>query len=614
MKPHELRRIPFKVEIAGVIEIMGRSLYSDRATPIRELIQNAHDGIRRRRLAELDFLGKIRIEADPQAGTLSVEDDGVGLDEAEAERYLGTVGVSLTGALKSSGARGSGATETLIGQFGIGLLSGFLLAERIEVQSLKPGADRSVIWIAGDDTDILIGEGTRTEPGTKVTLHLRPEALQFAQDADVLIEKVKHFADYLEVPIFLGVSQKPVNSMGAAWLEPTVDEAELRADLFKRFGEEEGLAVLRVEHSSAPRVRGGLYVTADRTPGFTSDSTVHVTLKRMLISTSVRDLLPPWAAFLRGALELADCIPTANREDLVRDESLERVRRQIAESIFKWMEDLAERDDETWQAICEWHRYSLVGSALDVGRLRRALRKSLRWNTSAGELTFDEFLARSESDPLLAPEADYTVWFNIQRRQEPWIDSVFDPDGPPCVHCLRSFEVSLLSQLIHDASESGKRIQLLAAKLDSPGFATGILGVRDHEPVAAEWQEFLGLDGARVFSARGGGEHSSLALVDESQEVKGRIASLREASRVPPGFRALIEREMASDGEGAGEVLLDLNHLLVQRALDRSPRHPLANVLRVQVANALESAGAKLSPASREIRKNDLDWVSETLP
>lgn len=614
MPESHLRRIPFRVDMAGVIEIMGRSLYSDRATPIRELIQNAHDSIRRRRADELDFIGTIRIVPDADAGTLRFVDDGVGLDEDEAERYLGTVGMSLTGSIRSAGdGAATGGVDGLIGQFGIGLLSAFLVADRIEVHSRKDAGTNPITWIAGRDADILIGPGTRAERGTDVVLHLREDALEYARDTTLLESIVRRYAEFLEVPIHIGDALQRTNLARASWLEATVDEQEVERDLAHRF-DEEPLAVLCVDERVAPRVRGALYVTAERTPGFTSEATVQVTLKRMLVSTSVRELVPQWAPFLRGVLELPDCTPTASREDLVRNAAFAEVRTRLERTIHEWFERLGAADDDTWRSICEWHRYTLLGSALGSERLRATLRDSLRWSTSQGDLRFAQVLARSEADPLLGGDAEHTIWFNVQRRQEHWVDSVFRRADAPCVHCLRSFEMSLLGLLVQDANASGARIELLPARLESPGFAESVLAVRDHGPIDETWQAFLGVDGARVYTARGDGSQPCLALADERNDLAQRMASLSEQGRVPSGFRALIQREMGDVTDARSEVLLDTAHPLVSRTLERSVRHPLAHILRVQVAGALESAGARLSDAARRDRQSDLDWVSEALP
>ncbi|QDU84162.1 Chaperone protein HtpG [Planctomycetes bacterium Pla163] len=607
-----LRRIPFRVEMAGVIEIMGRSLYSDRATPIRELIQNAHDSIRRRRDEELDYTGAIRIRADANAGTLEFEDDGIGLDEAEAERYLGTVGVSLTGAIKGDAAR-EGASSALIGQFGIGLLSAFLIADRIEVHSRRGASSQPVTWIAGRDADILVGPGERAERGTSVRLHLRPDALEYAADLAKLEEVVRRYAEYLEVPIHIGDSQRRVNLARASWLEPTPDDNEIQTDLAERFSEEP-LAVLTVQDRGPTQLRGAVYVSPERTPGFTSEATVHATLKRMLISTSVRGLVPSWAPFLRGVLELTNCTPTASREDLVRDAAFRAARERLEELAFEWFERLGREDDVQWQAICEWHRYTLTGSALDTPRLRAVLRTTLRWSTSAGPLTFDELLARSQADPLRGESVDHVVWFNTERRQERWVDSAFRASEAPCVHCLRSFELTLLTALVRDANAAGGAIDLRPAKLESDGFADSVLEIRDHGPIDDVWQRFLGIEGTRVFTGRGSGAQPCLALLDERGDLARSFAALRGQGRVPAGFQALIDRELDTGSSHQNEVLLDLAHPLVRRALERSCSHPLAHVLRVQVAGALEAAGARLGDDAQRTRLRDLEWVAEALP
>ncbi|MFN5299792.1 MAG: hypothetical protein ACK5HA_15915, partial [Planctomycetaceae bacterium] len=133
----QAKTIPFRVDIPGLLEIMGRSLYSRADTPIRELIQNAHDAIVRRRQRDLSFSGRIDIRQDAEAEVLQFSDDGAGLTPAEAEEYLGTLGLSLTGLVKKRLVPGGEeAVEGLIGQFGVGLFSTFLLARRVVVDSL----------------------------------------------------------------------------------------------------------------------------------------------------------------------------------------------------------------------------------------------------------------------------------------------------------------------------------------------------------------------------------------------------------------------------------------------------------------------------------------------
>src|SRR6266545_619872 len=183
------RRIGFKVDVAGIIEIMGSSLYSRSDTPIRELIQNAHDAVQRRRKKELSYLGRIDIEQDRDRHILRFHDDGIGLTVEEAEKYLGTLGIGITGMLKKGQALAlppeiAGDGDSLIGQFGVGLFSAFMLAERVVVESRRLDAAEGVRWEAGAGTDIEISAGDRAEAGTTVTLHLKPEYHKLAAQHD----------------------------------------------------------------------------------------------------------------------------------------------------------------------------------------------------------------------------------------------------------------------------------------------------------------------------------------------------------------------------------------------------------------------------------------------
>ena len=218
------RRIPFKVDIAGIIEIMGSSLYSRATTPVRELIQNAHDGIMRRRQGDLSYKGRIDVVQDAAARTLSFTDDGIGLSEEEAERYLGTLGVGITGLIKKGRAAADGTVDepagasapgaptardgqALIGQFGIGLFSAFMLADRLVVETRRAdGAGVGVRWEAGPGTDIELSACDRPKPGTTATLHLKPQYHFLAEDPAPLEAAIKEYADFLPVPIHLNGS------------------------------------------------------------------------------------------------------------------------------------------------------------------------------------------------------------------------------------------------------------------------------------------------------------------------------------------------------------------------------------------------------------------------
>lgn len=608
------RRIPFQVNIAGIIEIMGSSLYSRADTPIRELIQNAHDAIQRRRRRDLNFKGRIHIVQDAEHGTLTFHDDGIGLTADEAEKYLGTLGIGITGLLKRGCLQPQGSADDtdLIGQFGIGLFSSFMLAERLVVESRHLAGAEGVRWEAGAGTEIELSNSERAEPGATVTLFLKPEHQRLAQNADLLATAIKQYADYLPVPIYLNGDKARANVIHVAWFEPTPDQEDVELALGAQFGETP-LEVIPIRLEKPVSIAGALYVTPQRVPGFSGDPVITATLRRMVISQRIQGLLPAWASFVRGVLELPDCTPTASREDLVRDAMFEKVRTTLEERLFGHLESLARDAPPRLEVILAWHQYHLVGSALDVPRLRHLLRGTYRLPTSQGMLTFDEILQRSEADVLVETAAERVVWYNGDRRQERWINILFASHPAPCVHALRGFEESLLAHWVADANDSGTVTDLRAASPGSPGFAQSVLGVRDLEDAPEAWQNFLAATGARILCASFRDEQPVLAFLNEHYELVRTFDDLKKAGTIPSGFQRLIENHFANEPARRNEVLLNRNHRMVGRALEQKTSSPLASVVRLLVHQALTAAGAALPSQAQSLQVDDLEWIADAL-
>jgi hypothetical protein len=614
------RRIPFRVDIAGVIEILGSALYSRPEAAVRELIQNAHDAIARKRRADLAYQGRIDIEQDPQARAVRFRDDGIGLTAEEAETYLSTLGIGITGLIRGrqsslvpspAAERAGGNDDALIGQFGVGLFSAFMLAERVVVESRRADGDAGVRWEAGAGTEIELSGCERPEPGTTVTLLLKPEHHRLAEPAGPLEAIIKEYADFLRVPIYLNGGKARVNQIQPTWFEPTPDSEAIELELESTFGETP-LDVIPVRRERPTSLSGALYVTPRRTPGFAGDSVVTATVRRMVISRKIQGLLPEWAPFLRGVLELNDCTPTLSREDLVRDEAFERARTTLEAVLYEHLEALAGTDPTRLESVLAWHRYTLAGAALTERRLRDLLRRTYRLPTSQGALTFDEVLARSAADPLFESEAERVVWYNTDRRQEGWANTLFAGHPAPCVHALRSFEESLLTAFSADRSAQGEAVDLRLASPGSPNFAMAVLGVTDLDDAPAEWQEFLGGD-ARVLCATFHEDRPVMAFLNERSELLRTLDDLKKQGAIPSGFQRLVDAHVQGGPSGRNEVLLNRRHRLVGRALGQSTATPLASALRLLVNHALTAAGASPTGATLRRQAEDLDWIAEAL-
>lgn len=610
------RTIPFQVDIAGIIDIMGSSLYSRHDTPIRELLQNAHDAIMRRRRIDLNFQGRIDVALDANAGTLSVTDDGIGLTADEAENYLGTLGLGITGLIKRGEAlphlSDGGDQGDLIGQFGVGLFSAFMLADRLIVESRNSSEPEGVRWEAGAGTAISISPSPHTEPGTRVTLLLKQEYKFLAEDEEAVEQAIKEHADFLPVPIFLNGSSKRVNVIHAAWFEPSQDRESTELALQAYF-DETPLDVIPVRQEHPVSIAGALYVSPQRLPGFGEMATVMVTVRRMVISRKIQGLFPPWATFIRGCLELHDCPPTASREDLVRNKNFELVAHVLENLLLNHFQSLLQSDPQRLEAIINWHRYTLAGAALEVRALRDILKLAYRLPTSRGLLTIQEIFDQSTADPLYEEEADRVVWYNTDRRQEHWVNSIFAEHSVPCVHTFRNFEESLLAACLADEFETGSVGDLRIASPGAKNFASSILGIRDLEAASAEWSEFLNQVDAKISLGSFRKDQPVLAFLNERYELVKSFEDLKQRGDIPAGFQRLIDNHFQDAPSGQNEVVLNRNHPMIARVLSQKPGTPLSSVVRLTVMNALNSAGASTPEQARKQQQDDLQWIAECL-
>ncbi len=605
------RRIPFKVDIAGIIQIMGSALYSRPDAAVRELVQNSHDAAMRRRQVDLGYQGRIDILQFPEQGIIEFHDDGYGLSPEDAEQYLGTLGIGLTGLLKGehpSSVLPKGDQQQLIGMFGIGMFSAFMLAERMIVESRRVDCEQAVRWDAEGGTDIELSSWQREQAGTTVRLLLKPQFRNFATDSQSIEAVLKEYTDFLTIPIHLNGSVARVNVIHASWFEATPEPEAIELELASYF-DETPLDVIPVQ-LQRPAIQGALYISPQRTPGFAGESVVTATLRRMVISRRLRGLLPEWASFLRGVLELKECSPTASREDLVRDREFAIASQALEIHLFEHLEQLAEKQPIRLRSILTWHRYTFAGAALSEPRLRALLRRCYPFSTSQGELTFHEIIQRSTANPIFELEADYVVWFNTDRRQEGWINALFTHHDAPCVHTVRSFEESLLASMVADSSD---RAELRVVSPASPGFAAQILQIDDMQEADPQWADFLSDTDAIVRMASFDSNQPVMAFLNERHEVIKTFEDLKKNGGIPSGFQRMIDQHFAQGERARNEILLNRNHRLIARALEQKTSSPLASVLRLLVVSALRTAGASLPSSIINQQQSDLDWIADCL-
>ncbi len=399
-----------RASFQGLVRVLAKSLYPEPDVFVRELLQNAHDSIQFRRLDEPDLAGVVHIDVDEGARALSFSDNGTGMDQREIENFLSVIGSTGTGSRAQELASRDVAVAT-IGQFGIGLLSAFVVAERIDVYTRKPGAVRAWRWTnhGGEDYELAALPTNAQPPGTRVVVTLASNQTAFL-DSRRIRQIVRRYADFLPFPILLD-GFGPINAVNAPWHEPgwrdpVERDRTLAAFLSQRYGDPILLGI--PVDLPYPRTLGGVYIAARYAPGG-RDGAVDLFQGRMCIRLNDIELLPEWARFARGVVDCPELQPTAARDNVLRNSVYHALREALGKTIVAALLDLAIRDRPRFLRLCDWHQDALKGMAARHEEFGAAVLNYLPFATNQGQLTLPDYLARQ---PVEADGKRYVYFFS----------------------------------------------------------------------------------------------------------------------------------------------------------------------------------------------------------
>ncbi len=349
--------LEFRSELRQVLEIITHSLYTHREVFLRELISNASDAIdklRYRSLSEPALLDgepdwKVRLTTDREAGTLTISDNGVGMTLAEAVENLGTIAKSGTKAfLKSLADADAQSRPELIGQFGVGFYSAFMVADRVTVVSLAAGSgNEAVRWESDGQGTFTVGAAEKASRGTDVTLHLKDDAKEFLDDWR-LKQLVKQYSDFVEHPVVLDA--ETVNSQKALWLKAKADvTAEDAASFYRQVSGdfEKPAKVIQYGAEGTTEFKVLLFIPS-RLPFEMRFGEAKVGprlyVRRVLVMDHCEALLPPWLRFVKGVVDCPDLPLNVSRETVQKNPILERIRKNVVKNVLKALDEL--RRDE----------------------------------------------------------------------------------------------------------------------------------------------------------------------------------------------------------------------------------------------------------------------------
>jgi molecular chaperone HtpG len=388
----------------GLVQLLAKNLYPEPDVFIRELIQNGHDAIQFRLAVDPGLAGRIDIITDARANTISFVDNGLGMNEDDIVNFLATIGTSGTGSRTKQllDDANRDAIIATIGQFGIGFLSAFVVAEEIEVVTRKLGDDRVLAWRyrGGEEYDLAELQPGSVEPGTRVTLHLRSDQ-RGAIDEDGISKTVRKYADFLPVAIHLD-GNGPINTIDAPWHREQIgsddDYRRQLVDFINRRFPDAPLLIIPI-HCESPRARGALYISDRHVAGINTLGLIDIFQNRMCIRLNDQELLPEWAKFVRGIVDSPDLMPTAARDNLRRDGKYHELRRHLGKLIIDSLIRLAAENPSKFSTICNWHHYHLKGMALHHDDFFDAVVEHLPFETNVGQLDLRSYVARQSARP-----------------------------------------------------------------------------------------------------------------------------------------------------------------------------------------------------------------------
>jgi molecular chaperone HtpG len=369
----------FQAEVRELLKLMIHSLYSHREIFLRELISNASDACDRLRfaaiadgalLADDPELG-IRIDADPVAGTLTITDNGIGMTREEAIANLGTIARSGTAEFFRSLSGDEQKASQLIGQFGVGFYSAFIVAERVEVRSRKAGmpAEAGVRWESGADGEFTVETLTQPARGTAVTLHLKADAREFADPMRVR-GLIRRYSDHIGFAVRMrkegeaSLEYEVVNQAKALWTLPRTQISDEEYRQFYQYLAHDYTDPLAWSHNKVEGKReyiSLLYLPA-RAPfdlwQREAARGLKLYVRRVFIMDDAEQFLPLYLRFVKGVVDSSDLPLNVSRELLQQDPEVEAIRSGLTKRVLDLLARLGKEEPEKYATF--WKEFGAV--------------------------------------------------------------------------------------------------------------------------------------------------------------------------------------------------------------------------------------------------------------
>ena len=404
---------PFQAEVRQLLDIVIHSLYTDREIFVRELVSNASDALEKLQLAKLrnedihepDKGLEVSITTDDTARTITIADSGIGMTREELVENLGTIAHSGTKAFLSKlGEAAGGRSESMIGQFGVGFYSAFMVADRVDVFSRPAAAEgEGLRWSSDGNEGYEIEEAPDQPRGCRVVVHLREGLEEFAR-SERIRGVLRKYSNFVPFPILLNGER--VNTIEALWTKPKSEVSEEEYKEFYRFTAhawDDPTYTFPFQADAPLEIRALLFVPGENQEKFgigQLEPGVALYCKRVLIDSQPQGLLPEWLRFVRGVVDSSDLPLNISRESMQDSALLRKLGQVLTGRLLKFLAKQAKDDPEGYRAFHgKFSRFLKEGIASSPEH-REALAGLLRFESSIGQpgelISFADYIARAK--------------------------------------------------------------------------------------------------------------------------------------------------------------------------------------------------------------------------
>jgi molecular chaperone HtpG len=369
----------FQTEIKQLLNLMIHSLYSNKEIFLRELVSNSSDAIDKLKYLtltddnykNLQFTPRIDIDLDNENKIITIKDSGIGMDEEDLIENLGTIAKSGTKSFIEQLSGDKEVDSNLIGQFGVGFYSAFMVAKKVEVITKKAGEDKAFKWISEGNGEYEISEASKDSYGTEIKLYLREDSEEFL-DENRIETIIKKYSNHIPYPIFMektkyledGKTEKEIQQINVATALWTKNKKDLTDEDYKSFYEtfahsnEEPLSWIHTKAEGTIEYTTLFYLPS-KAPfdlyRVDYQSGIKLYIKRVFITDDDKELLPTYLRFIRGVIDSEDLPLNVSREILQHNPILAKIKKASVKNIFKMISKL---DDEKYKTF--WNQFGKV--------------------------------------------------------------------------------------------------------------------------------------------------------------------------------------------------------------------------------------------------------------